>query len=183
MKTSRLLLTAAPVVVVALAACSSTGSTPPKAPASSPASAVASAAQFAMAADRICAVQNQREAALGPGLINADIVPRARLPKAAAYLRKIVAIKTAGLSGLRRLATSGPAGGRAAREAFVRDYEKLTADYRAAELAAGQGNLTAFRASFDRVAPHGYPTGPDMVALIHASRAFPFKDCGKNAGL
>ena len=59
----------------------------------------------------------------------------------------------------------------------------MIADYRAAATAAGQGNLAGFRTAFDRVAPHGYPTGPDMVALIHASRGFPFKACGKGSGL
>jgi hypothetical protein len=54
----------------------------------------------------------------------------------------------------------------------------VTADYQAAARAALAGNLTAFRADFDRVAPHGYPTGPDQVALDHATNAFPFKACG-----
>jgi hypothetical protein len=48
------------------------------------------------AADRICAVQNQRETALGPGLINADIVPVTRLPKAAAYLERSSLSRTTG---------------------------------------------------------------------------------------
>jgi hypothetical protein len=59
----------------------------------------------------------------------------------------------------------------------------VTADYQDAARAALQGNLTAFRADFGRVAPHGYPAGPDQKALDHATTAFPFKACGKSPGL
>ena len=192
MKPSRLALTAAPLIALSVAACgtaSSTqapnaaGSTRATVAAASATPAAAAAAQFAAAADRICAVQNQRETALGPGLINADIVPVTRLPKAAAYLEKIVAIKNYGLPALRQLAAAGPAADLAARQAYVRDFQKVTADYQDAARAALAGNLTAFRADFDRVAPHGYPTGPDQVALDHATTAFPFKACGKFPGL
>jgi len=183
MKPSKLILTAAPVVALGVAACGTASSTtPPKATPSARTSAAA-AAQFAAAADRICAAQNQREAALGPGLVNADIVTPAHLPRAAAYLDKIISIKISGLPELRHLAATGPAAGQAARQAFVQDFQKVTGDYQAAARAAQQGNLTAFRASFDKVAPHGYPTGPDLVALEHAMHAFPFKACGKNPGL
>ncbi len=59
----------------------------------------------------------------------------------------------------------------------------MTADYQAAARAALAGNLTAFRADFNLVALHGYPTGPDQVALDHAATVFPFKACGKGPGL
>jgi hypothetical protein len=48
---------------------------------------------------------------------------------------------------------------------------------------AHQGNMTAFRADFGRVAPHGYPTGPVSRALGRASAPFPFRACGKSNGL
>ena len=136
-----------------------------------------------MAADRVCAVQNQRERALGPGLVNADIVTAAHLPKAAAYLGKVIAIRDYGLSALHQLATTGGPADRAARLAFLQAYQNVVADYRAAAQAARHGNLAAFRAAFDKVAPHGYPTGPDAKALAHATAAFPFKQCGKAPGL
>lgn len=191
MKPFRLARTAAPLIAFSVAACGTASSAqPPKAAgstraavAAASATPTAAAAQFAAAADRICAIQNQRETALGPGLINADIVPVARLPKAAAYLEKIIAIKNYGLPALRQLAATGPAPDLAARQAYVRDFQQVTADYQAAERAALAGNLAAFRADFDRVAPHGYPTGPDQVALDHATTAFPFKACGKFPGL
>src|SRR4051812_39032571 len=49
-------------------------------------------AQFTKLADRICARDAKAQAALGPGLVNAELVSRAHLPTAAAYLAKIVAI-------------------------------------------------------------------------------------------
>jgi hypothetical protein len=55
-------------------------------------------------------------------------VPVARLPKAAAYLEKIIAIKNYGLPALRQLAATGPAADLAARQAHVRDFQKVTAD-------------------------------------------------------
>ena len=94
-----------------------------------------------------------------------------------------IAIKNYGLPALRQLAATGPAADLAARQAYVRDFQQVTADYQDAAQAALQGNLTAFRADFDRVAPHGYPTGPDQVALDHATVVFPFKACGKFPGL
>ena len=48
--------------------------------------------------------------------------------------------------------------------------------------AAGDGNMIAFRADFGRVAPHGYPTGPDAKALARASAPFPFRACGLSDG-
>ena len=194
MKPSRLARTAAPLIALSVAACGTASSTqPPKATGSAqatvaavsatPTTPSAAAAQFAAAADRICTVQNQQETALGPGLINADIVSVTRLPKAAAYLEKVIAIKDYGLPALRQLAAAGPAADLAARQAYVRDFQKVIADYLAAARAALAGNLTAFRADFDLVAPHGYPTGPDQVALDHATAVFPFKACGKFPGL
>ena len=93
----------------------------------------------AAAADRICAVQNQRDAALGNGLINADIVEAwAHLPKAAHYLEKVVAIRRNGLSGLRQLAAAGPAADQAEQQAFVQAYQKVITDYQDAAQAALQ---------------------------------------------
>ena len=192
MKPSRVALTAAPLIALSVAACGTAGSTqPPEAATSArPTAAVASAtpaapavARFAAAADRICAVQNQREAALGNGLINADIVSVAHLPKAAAYLEKVVAIERDGLPALRQLAATGSAADQAEQQAFVQAAQKVIADYQDAAQAAGQGNMAAFRADFGRVAPHGYPTGPDAKAFDRASAPFPFKACGMSNGI
>lgn len=184
MNPSRLALTAAPLIALTVAACGAAGSTPPpRATASASAAATPAAVRFAAAADRICAVQNQRVTALGNGLINADVVSMAHLPKAAHYLEKVVAIRRAGLAGLRRLAAAGPAADQAEQQAFVQAYQKVITDYQDAAQAALQGNMTAFRADFGRVAPHGYPTGPDARALDHAAAPFPFKACGMSGGL
>ena len=59
----------------------------------------------------------------------------------------------------------------------------MITDYQDAARAASQGNMTAFRADFGRVAPHGYPTGPDARALDRASAPFPFQACGKGNGI
>jgi hypothetical protein len=76
MKPSQLPRTAAPLIALSVAACGTASSTqPPKAAGSARAAVAAAsatpttaeAAQFAAAADRICAVQNQRETALDPG--------------------------------------------------------------------------------------------------------------------
>ena len=188
MKPSRLALTAAPLLALSVAACGTASPAPPRATASARPMATASArasasaaAQFAAAADQICAAANQREAALGPGLINADVVSVAHLPKAAAYLGKVVAIKSGGLTALHRLAATGS--DQAARQAFVRDYQNVIADYRDAGRAASRGDMAAFRADFGRVAPHGYPTGPDARALDRAAAPFPFRACGKGSGI
>jgi hypothetical protein len=77
----------------------------------------------------------------------------------------------------------GPAAGQPAQLAFVRDYARVIIDYQDAARAAHQGNMTAFRADFGKVAPHGYPTGPDARALGRASAPFPFRACGKSNGL
>ena len=182
MRSSRLALAAAPFIVLGLAACS-TSSTPMARAATSAAPPASAAARFAAAADRVCAVQNQREDALGNGLINADIVTVAHLPKAAHYLEKVVAIKRDGLPELHQLAATGPAADQAEQQAFVRAFQHVVTDYQDAALAASQGDMTTFRASFDRVAPHGYPTGPDARALDRAAALFPFKACGKGDGI
>src|SRR5579864_3111973 len=101
MKPSQLALTAAPLIALTVAACGTASSTQPPKAAATP--TVSAAARFAAAADRICAVQNQREAALGNGLINADIVSVAHLPKAARYLEKVAAIRRDGLPELHQL--------------------------------------------------------------------------------
>lgn len=187
MNPSRLALTAAPLIALTVAACGAAGSTPPKVTSSPAASASAAATpaamRFAAAADRICAVQNQRVTALGNGLINADVVSVAHLPKAAHYLEKVVAIRRDGLAELRRLAAVGPAADQAEQQAFVQAYQQVITDYQDAALAASQGDMAAFRADFGRVAPHGYPTGPDARVLGRAAAPFSFKACGKSSGL
>ena len=182
MKPFRLALTATPIIVLTVAACATASSTHPPKATTSHTRTVSAAARFAAAADRICAVQNQRETALGNGLINADIVSPAHLPKAAHYLERVVAIRRDGLPGLRQLAAAGPAADQAAEQGFVQAYQKVITDYQNAAQAALQGNITAFRADFGQVAPHGYPTGPDARALNRAAAPFPFKrgDCGSN---
>jgi hypothetical protein len=181
MKRSQLALTAAPLIALTVAACGTASSAQPPKAAATP--TVSAAVRFAAAADRICAVQNQREAALGNGLINADIVSVAHLPKAARYLEKVVAIRRDGLPELRQLATAGPAAAHAGQQAFVQAYQAVIADYQDAAQAAILGNMTAFRADFGRVAPHGYPTGPDAKALDRAAAPFPFKACGMSNGI
>jgi hypothetical protein len=59
----------------------------------------------------------------------------------------------------------------------------VVTDYQDAAQAAARGDMTAFRADFGRVAPHGYPTGPDAKALNHASAPFPFRACGTGDGI
>lgn len=191
MNPSRLALAAAPFIALTMTACGTASSTqPPETAASSAASTSASAvpaasaaARFAAAADQICAVQNQQVTALGNGLINADVVTVAHLPKAAHYLEKVVAIRRNGLPALQQLAVSGPAADHAEQQAFVRAYQQVITDYQDAAQAALQGDMTAFRADFGRFAPHGYPTGPDQRTLDHAAAPFPFKACGKSSGL
>jgi hypothetical protein len=184
MKLSRLACATAPLLMLGLAACGSGGpaGAPGTTAAATPAAATP-AAQFAAAADRVCARQNQQESALGPGLVNADLVPAAHLAKAAAYLSQIVSIRSSGLPALQQLAARGPTSGRAAREAVVQANAKVVADYRAAAQAARDGNLAAFRADFGRVAPHGTPDGPDAKAFAQAAAAFPFRVCSKGPGL
>jgi len=190
MKPSRLTLASAPLLAAALAACgtASTSSSAAKAQPSTAtavraAAALSDAARFAAAADRICTVQNQREDALGNGLVNADVVSMAHLPKAAAYLEKVVAIRLDGMAALQRLAATGSAADQTAQQAFVRAFLTVVTDYQSAAKAARAGDMAAFRADFGRVAPHGYPTGPDARALDHAAAPFPFRACGMSNGI
>lgn len=190
MKPSRLALASAPLLAAVLAACgtastsSSAASAQPSAAAAARSTAAMSdAARFAAAADRICAVQNQREDALGNGLVNADVVSMAHLPKAAAYLEKVVAIRLDGMAALQGLAATGSAADQTEQQAFVRAYLTVVTDYQNAAKAARAGDMAAFRADFGRVAPHGYPTGPDARALDHASAPFPFRACGMSTGI
>ncbi len=181
MKLARFAFTATLLIALGTAACGTASSAQP--PQGAATSRVPAAERFAAAADRICANQNQLAAALGNGLINADIVTTAHLPKAARYLEKIVSIRRTGLPGLRRLAAAGQPADRARQQAFIQAYQKVIADYQDAAQAASQGNLAAFRTDFARVAPHGYPTGPDAKALNRASAPFPFKACGRGGSL
>ena len=176
-----LAILAAPIFAMAASACASS-STPR---ASQPTTGTESPAtkQFVAAGDRICAAQDQKESALGPGLINADIVPADRLSKAAAYLDKIVAIKGEGLSELEQLAATGSPPGADARNALFVAIQQVIGDYQGAAAAAHSGDLARFRTDMDRVAPGGMPTGPDTQALARASSPFPFKVCGKGEGL
>jgi hypothetical protein len=186
MKPSRLALASAPLLAVALAACgtaSTSGAQPSETATARSAAAASGAARFAAAADRICAVQNQRENALGNGLVNADVVSVAHLPKAAAYLEKVVAIRLSGMSAMRQLAAAGSAAEHAEQQAFVRAFLTVVTDYQNAAEAARTGDMAAFRADFGRVAPHGYPTGPDARAFDRASAPFPFRACGMSNGI
>lgn len=172
----------AALVSVGLAACGGSSSSK-QSNASTPSAppATISTAQFVKHADAICAQENAQVSAFGPGLINPQIVPQARLPKAAAYLDKVVAIRTAGLS---RIAALGePSTQRAAHDALLAAQRKVLIDYRTAAAAAHRGDLTGFRAAFGRVAPHGRPTGPDAVTTATAAKAFNFKVCGKQPGI
>ena len=188
MKPSRLALASAPLLAAALAACGTAGTStssaqPPGTATARSAAAASGTARFAAAADRICAVQNQREDALGNGLVNADVVSMAHLPKAAAYLEKVVAIRLAGMSAMRQLAAAGSAAEQAQQQAFVRAFQTVITDYQNAAKAARAGDMAAFRADFGRVAPHGYPTGPDARAFDRASAPFPFRACGMSNGI
>lgn len=190
MKPSRLALASTPLLAAALAACgtASTSTSAPSAQSSKAATvqaaaATSDAARFASAADRVCAVQNQREDALGNGLVNADLVSTAHLPKAAAYLEKVVAIRLDGMAAMRQLAATGSAADQARQQAFVSAFLTVVTDYQNAAKAARAGDMAAFRADFGRVAPHGYPTGPDALAFERASAPFPFRVCGMSNGI
>ena len=141
--------------------------------------------QFARQADQICARDYKRQAALGRGLINADKVTRAYLPKAAAYLDRIVAITNTEVNGMAALGTTKT--GMPQRRAITAAVHTALVDERAAAAAAHKGDLTRFTAAFDRLILHGYPTGPDYRTLIAAGRAgariFPFTVCGKGPAI
>jgi hypothetical protein len=172
---------AAPIFALAASACGSSSS--PRASQPTTGTESPATAQFVAAVDRTCAAQDQKEKVLGPGLINADIVPADHLPKAAAYLDKIVAIKVEGLAELQRLATTGSPPDADARNALVVAIQTVIGDYQAAAAAAHSGDLAHFRTDMDRVAQGGMPTGPDAQALARASSPFRFKACGTGQGL
>lgn len=179
MPASRRSLLLLPAVAAAtLTACSGTSRPPAVAGSSTP-----SAAGFVATADQICADQDHRERRLGPGLVNADIVPTSHLAKAADFLDRIVAIKTEGLNTLQRLAADSTAADRAARQTFVRSFQQIVTDYRDAAAAAHNGDMAHFRSAFDRVAPGGHPDGPDATAFNKAAAAFSFSACGKGSRL
>lgn len=141
--------------------------------------------QFARQADRICAQDHKRQTALGPGLINADLVTRAHLPKTAAYLDKIVSLTN---TEVRRLAALGTTKtGIRQRHLLIAALRTALADEHAAAAAAHKGDQAGFRAAFDRLILHGHPTGPDYRKLIVADNAaakiFPFKVCGKGSAI
>jgi hypothetical protein len=142
-------------------------------------------AQFARQADRVCAQDYKRQTALGPGLINADIVTRAHLSKAAAYLDKIVSITNTEVSGMTALGTTET--GMHQRHRLIAALRAALADERAAAAAAHKGDLAGFKTAFDRLILHGRPTGPDYRKLIVANKAaarlFPFKVCGKGSAI
>jgi hypothetical protein len=141
--------------------------------------------QFARQADRACGQDYKRQTALGPGLINADLVTRAHLSKAAAYLDKIVSITNTEVSRLAALGTTKT--GMRQRHLFIAALRTALADERAAAAAGHKGNLAGFRAAFDRLILHGHPTGPDYRKLVVADKAaakiFPFKICGKGSAI
>jgi hypothetical protein len=142
-------------------------------------------AQFARQADQICARDHRAQAALGSGLLNADLVSRPHLARAGAYLTKIVAITTTEATGFAALPATSK--GMTQRRAIVAGLRTAIADERAAATAARHGNLAGFTAAFDRLILHGYPTGTDYRALIRAEKAaarvFPFKVCGKGSAI
>lgn len=176
------MLTVAMATASVLAACGrSSSKTHSSAPASS-AVAAGPRTPFVATADRVCADQDRQEKALGSGLVNADIVPADRLPKAADYLDKIVAIKEQGLPQLDQLAAAAGTD-QPARQAFVTAFRQVVDDYRHAATAAHNGDAVGFRSAFDRVAPHGKPDGPDAEALARAAAPFPFGACGKGSEL
>ena len=143
-------------------------------------------AQFTRQADQICARDYKAQAALGPGLLNADLVSRgAHLTRAGAYLTKIVAIATTEATSFAALPTTTT--GMSQRRALVAGLRTALADERAAAAAARKGDLAGFTAAFDRLILHGYPTGADYRTLIRAEKAaarlFPFKSCGKRSAI
>jgi hypothetical protein len=141
--------------------------------------------QFTRQADQICARDYKAQAALGPGLLNADLVSRPHLARAGAYLTKIVTITTTEATGFAALPATST--GMPQRRALVAGLHTALADERAAAAAARKGDLAGFTAAFDRLILHGYPTGPDYRTLIRTEKAtarlFPFKTCGKGSAI
>jgi hypothetical protein len=140
--------------------------------------------QFARQADTVCSRDYKAQAALGPGLVNADDVTRAHLPRAAAYLDKIVAITNTEISHLAALPATTV--GMTQRHALTAALRRALADERDAA-ASHKGDLAALRAALERLIVHGYPTGPDYRAAIRAFKAtapvFPFKTCGRGSAI
>jgi hypothetical protein len=141
--------------------------------------------QFAQQADHICARDYKAQAALGPGLLNADDVNRAHLQRAGDYLTKIIAITTT--EATRFAALPATTRGMPQRHALVAGLRTALTDEHAAAGAARKGDLAAFTAAFDRLILHGYPTGRDYRTLIRTEKAaagvFPFKVCGKEPAI
>jgi hypothetical protein len=125
------------------------------------------------------------QAALGPGLLNADDVNRAHLQRAGDYLTKIIAITTT--EATRFAALLATTRGMPQRRTLVAGLRTALTDERAAAGAARKGNLAAFTAAFDRLILHGHPTGRDYRTLIRTEKAaagvFPFKVCGKEPAI
>jgi|GraSoiStandDraft_17_1057272.scaffolds.fasta_scaffold563251_1 hypothetical protein len=171
------------VLTVGASALVGTGTAPAARASSTAAETTITKAQLAAQADRICARDARQQAALGPSLVNADKVTRARLPWAAVYLDKIVAITESELKGLAALARTST--GMPARKATQNALRTIVADERTAAGAAHRGDLAGFRAAFNRFSVHGYPTGPDYRTFIAAAttlkKIFPFKVCGKTS--
>jgi hypothetical protein len=142
-------------------------------------------AQFTRQADQICARDYKAQAALGPGLLNADLVSRAHLARAGVYLTKIVAITTTEATSFAALPATSK--GMPQRRALVAGLHTALADERAAAAAARKADLAGFTTAFDRLILHGYPTGPDYRTLIRTEKAtarlFPFKTCGKGSAI
>jgi hypothetical protein len=147
--------------------------------------ATITAAQYAQRADRIFARNGHQQAAPGPGLINADLVTKAHLARAGAYLDKIVAITNTEARSLAALPRTE--NGMPQRRAFLAALRTVLTDERAAADAAHNGNLAGFRTAFDRFILHGRPTGPDYRTLLHALRAttrsFPLDHSGKSQAI
>lgn len=177
---------AAPVVAVltfTLAALAATSAT--ARPTLDATGTTISGAQFAKRADRICARDARQQAALGPGVVNADLVTSDHLPKAAAYLDKIVAITNTEVRRLAALPRTKT--GMRQRNAVVAAIREIRTDEREASAAAHNGDLAGFQAAFNKFILHGRPTGPDYRKAIRASKAaakiFPFKVCGKTSAV
>jgi hypothetical protein len=141
--------------------------------------------QFAKRADTVCGRDARQQARLGDPLLNAEIVPQDHLWRAAEYLDKIVAITRTEIAGLRAIAPTHV--GMHQRRAFVAAIVRILADERRAAAAAHRGDLTGFRAAFDRFIVRGRPTGPDYRVAEHAyvaaSKLFPFKVCGHTSSV
>jgi hypothetical protein len=167
---------------LALAACAL--STVLAAPAAARTSSI-SPGQFAQRADRVCAADYKQQAALGPGLINADDVKPSHLSRATRYLDRIVAITQAEVAGLTAIAPTSV--GMAQRHAVIATLQGALSAERSAVAAGAKGNLAGFRTGFDRLILHGFPKGPAYLAVIRAQKAaariFPYKVCGRGTAL